>query len=106
MGAILGVTEDDIGDARQADLVFSAYSLDAPLSDRDDPGELADLLGEDDKAVEHAVDMKRSTPIWRNCPNASGGFSPCGSGTTSPRPRSAIAWASPRCTYRGCSATR
>jgi len=26
----LGVTEDDIGDARQTDLVFTAYSLDAP----------------------------------------------------------------------------
>lgn len=54
----LGVTEEDIGDARKADLVFSAYSLDAPLGDWEDPGQLADLLGEDDLAVDHALDME------------------------------------------------
>jgi RNA polymerase sigma-B factor len=55
----LGVTEDGIGEARRAGLVFSAYSLDAPLSDRDDdPAQLADLLGEDDEAIEHAIDME------------------------------------------------
>ena len=54
----LGVTEDDIGEARRAGLVFSAYSLDAPLSDRDDPAQLADLLGEDDEAIELAIDME------------------------------------------------
>jgi RNA polymerase sigma-B factor len=57
LAARLGVTEDDIREARQADLVFSTYSLDAPLSDRADVGQLADLLGEDDQAVEHAIDM-------------------------------------------------
>ncbi len=54
----LGVTTDDVGQARRADLVFSAYSLDAPLGDPEDPGQLADVLGEDDEAVEHAVDME------------------------------------------------
>jgi RNA polymerase sigma-B factor len=54
----LGVTEDDIGEPRRADLVFSACSLDAPLSDREDPAQLADLLGEDDEAVELAIDME------------------------------------------------
>jgi len=57
LAARLGVTEDDIREARQADLVFSSHSLDAPLSDRADAGQLADLLGEDDQAVEHALDM-------------------------------------------------
>ena len=57
----LGVTEDDIAEARRADLVFSAYSLDAPLSDREDPSQLSDLLGEDDQAIEHAVDMEAVT---------------------------------------------
>ena len=37
----LGVSRDDMQEARQADLVFSTYSLDAPMSDRDDPA----LLG-------------------------------------------------------------
>jgi RNA polymerase sigma-B factor len=58
LAARLGVTEDDIREARQADLVFSAHSLDAPLSDRADAGQVADLLGEDDQAVEHALDME------------------------------------------------
>jgi len=54
----LGVTKEDVLDARQADLVFSSYSLDAPLSDENEPALLADILGEDDPAVEHAVDME------------------------------------------------
>lgn len=54
----LGVTEDDIGEARRANLAFNAYSLDAPLSSGEDPGQLSDLLGEDDPAVGHAVDME------------------------------------------------
>jgi RNA polymerase sigma-B factor len=54
----LGVTEADVLEARQADLVFSAYSLDAPLSDSDEPALLADVLGEEDEAVEHALDIE------------------------------------------------
>ncbi len=100
----LGVTEDDIADARQAALVFSAYSLDAPLNDQDDPSQLADLLGEDDEAVAHAIDMEAvhshldelpereqrvlALRFWGNLTQAEIG----------------AASASPRCTYRGCSA--
>ena len=58
LAARLGVTEDDIREVRQADLVFSSCSLDAPLSDRADAGQVADLLGEYDQAVEHAIDME------------------------------------------------
>ncbi len=54
---LLGVTEDDIRQARQAGLAFAAASLDAPVSGADDAAPLADLLGEDDQAVEHAIDM-------------------------------------------------
>jgi RNA polymerase sigma-B factor len=64
----LSVTEDDIAEARQADLVFSTYSLDAPLSDRDDPSLLADVLGEDDPAVEHALDMAAIDRHWEELP--------------------------------------
>jgi len=53
--AHLGVTEDDVLEARRADLVFTAYSLDAPLSGRDDAGQLAGTLGQDDPAITHAV---------------------------------------------------
>jgi RNA polymerase sigma-B factor len=64
----LGVTEDDILEARQADMVFSTYSLDAPLSDREDPALLSDLLGEDDLAVEHAIDMEALSTHWEELP--------------------------------------
>ena len=54
----LDVTETDVLQARQAHLVFTTYSLDAPLSDHDDPALLADIMGEDDQAVAHAVDIE------------------------------------------------
>jgi RNA polymerase sigma-B factor len=41
----LDVPEEDVLEARQAHLAFTAYSLDAPLSDRDDSAALADILG-------------------------------------------------------------
>jgi RNA polymerase sigma-B factor len=58
LAALLGVTEDDIRQARQAGLAFAASSLDAPISDAEDAAPLADMLGEDDQAVEHAIDME------------------------------------------------
>lgn len=64
----LGVTENDVQEARQADLVFSTYSLDAPLSDREDPAQLADVLGEDDHSVEHAIDMEAVNAHWDELP--------------------------------------
>jgi RNA polymerase sigma-B factor len=57
LAAALKVTEDDIREARQASLAFSASSLDAPLSDAEDAALLADVLGEDDEAFEHVIDM-------------------------------------------------
>jgi RNA polymerase sigma-B factor len=53
----LGVSEEDILQAREASQAFSAYSLDAPLSDGEDPAVLADVLGEDDNALAHAIDI-------------------------------------------------
>ena len=50
--------EADVLEARHAHLAFTTYSLDAPLSDREDPALLADMLAEDDNAVEHATDIE------------------------------------------------
>jgi RNA polymerase sigma-B factor len=50
---------------------FSAASLDAPLSDQEDAAQLADVFGEDDRGVEHAIDMEPSAPNSATCPNAS-----------------------------------
>ena len=54
----LGVTEDDVRQARQAHQVFAAASLDAPLSGGDDPGLLGDVLGQDDPALARATDIE------------------------------------------------
>jgi len=64
----LGVSPDDMREARQADLVFSTYSLDAPMSDRDDPALLADMLGEDDPDVAHTIDMEAVNRHWEELP--------------------------------------
>jgi RNA polymerase sigma-B factor len=64
----LGVSEDDMREAREADLVFSTYSLDAPVFDRDDPSLLADLLGDDDPGVAHAIDMEAVNAHWDELP--------------------------------------
>jgi RNA polymerase sigma-B factor len=64
----LGVSRDDMQEARQADLVFSTYSLDAPMSDRDDPALLADMLGDDDPGVAHAIDMESVNAHWEELP--------------------------------------
>lgn len=53
----LGVPQDDMREARQAHQAFTTYSLNAPLSDGDDPALLGDILGEDDPAVTHATDI-------------------------------------------------
>jgi len=64
----LEVSGDDLLEARQADLVFSAYSLDAPLSERDDPAQLGDVLGDEDFEVEHAIDMEAVATHWGELP--------------------------------------
>jgi RNA polymerase sigma-B factor len=64
----LGCSADDLLEARQADLVFSAYSLDAPLSDKDDPVQLGDVLGEDDAEMEHTLDMEAVSTHWDELP--------------------------------------
>ena len=64
----LGVSRDDLAEARQADLVFSTYSLDAPLSDREDPALLADMLGDDDPGMAHTLDMESVNAHWEELP--------------------------------------
>jgi RNA polymerase sigma-B factor len=64
----LGCTAEDLLEARQADMVFSSYSLDAPLSDRDDPAQLGDVLGDDDPEMENAIDMEAVSTHWDELP--------------------------------------
>jgi len=64
----LGVTADELQEARHADMVFHTYSLDAPVFDRQDPVQLADLLGEDDQDVEQTLDMEAVSAHWKELP--------------------------------------
>ena len=64
----LGVSESELAEARRADVVFHVYSLDAPLSERDESSELAEVLGSDDPKVEHTLDMEALTAHWGELP--------------------------------------
>jgi RNA polymerase sigma-B factor len=65
----LGVTEDDVRAARQADLAFQAASLDSPLSGQGDTASLGELLGSDDPQLEHVVDMQAVWSHWAELPD-------------------------------------
>ncbi len=64
----LGISDDDLREARRADLVFQPASLDAPLAGRPDAASLADVLGEEDPEVEHTLDMESVAAHWGELP--------------------------------------
>ncbi|HEY5989753.1 MAG TPA: SigB/SigF/SigG family RNA polymerase sigma factor [Streptosporangiaceae bacterium] len=64
----LGVSLEDLLDARRADMVFHSHSLDAPLYGDEDRTSLADLLGEEDPQVEHTLDMESVLAHWNDLP--------------------------------------
>jgi RNA polymerase sigma-B factor len=64
----LRVSASDLQDARRADLGFNAWSLDAPLAGDDETATLAELLGEEDGQVEHALDMEAVSAHWKELP--------------------------------------
>jgi RNA polymerase sigma-B factor len=68
LAAHLGVSESDLSEARQADVVFHVYSLDAPLSEREESSELAEVLGIEDPGVEHTLNMEAVTAHWGELP--------------------------------------
>ena len=64
----LGISDDELREAQQADLVFQSRSLDAPLSDSQGSEGLGDLLGDDDPAIGHQVDMESVWSHWDELP--------------------------------------
>jgi RNA polymerase sigma-B factor len=64
----LGVSMDDLLDARRADMVFHSHSLDAPLYGDEDKTSLADLLGQEDPRVEYTLDMESVLSHWNDLP--------------------------------------
>jgi RNA polymerase sigma-B factor len=65
----LGVTEDSVREARQAELAFHAASLDSPLAGEAGAGTLGDLLGAEDPSLEHVVDMQAVWTHWADLPD-------------------------------------
>ena len=64
----LGVTPDELREARQAADGLSALSLDVPVGDSEDSADLGDLLGGPDADIEQAVDMDALEAHWGELP--------------------------------------
>jgi len=58
LAAVLEVTLEDVLEDQLAGAAFQAFSLDTPLSAGADSSSLADLIGEEDSGLEHALDMQ------------------------------------------------
>src|ERR1700722_12995746 len=68
VAAHLGVTEAAVREALRADMLMQPSSLDAPLAGQPDAATLADLLGEEDPAVEHTLSMEALGAHWDELP--------------------------------------
>jgi RNA polymerase sigma-B factor len=64
----LGVTPEELREARQAAQAFSALSLNVPVGEAEDAAELGELLGGDDAGIDHAVDMEAVERHWDELP--------------------------------------
>jgi RNA polymerase sigma-B factor len=65
----LGVSGDELRQARQAQLAFNPSSLDAPLVGQPDVSTLADALGEEDPRLEHMLSMHAVAAHWGELPS-------------------------------------
>jgi RNA polymerase sigma-B factor len=64
----LGVSAEELREARRAADGFSALSLDAPVGDGEDSAQLGDLLGGDDAGFQQATDMDAVERHWNELP--------------------------------------
>ena len=64
----LGVSTEELRNARQAELALQASSLDAPLTGWPGISTLADLLGREDLRIEHMLDMNAVAAHWDELP--------------------------------------
>ncbi|HZI73484.1 MAG TPA: sigma-70 family RNA polymerase sigma factor, partial [Gemmatimonadales bacterium] len=68
MARHLGVSGDDLRDAQRAEMASRPSSLDALLSGQTGTDTLADLLGEEDRAVEHMLSIRAVAAHWGELP--------------------------------------
>jgi RNA polymerase sigma-B factor len=66
----LNVSDESLAEARGADRTFQPASLDAPVAGghRDSPGELSDLIGDDDARLDQIIDMEALAVYWPHLP--------------------------------------
>jgi len=64
MARYLEVTADHLRDAQRAELAFRPSSLDAPLAGPSGQVTLAEVLGEEDRGVEHMLGMQAVAAHW------------------------------------------
>jgi RNA polymerase sigma-B factor len=64
----LGVSGADLREARLAEMAFHPSSLDAPLRGQPDGATLADVIGEEDRRVEHMLGMQAVATHWGELP--------------------------------------
>src|SRR5436190_663646 len=64
----LGVSEDDLRHAQQAEVTFHPYSLNAPLPGQQGTSILADSLGAEDPRQEHMLSMQAVAAHWGELP--------------------------------------
>ena len=67
----LGVSGDDLRQARRAELAFRPDSLDAPLAGQPHMMPIADVLGEEDPRMEHMLGMQAVVTHWGELPRVS-----------------------------------
>jgi RNA polymerase sigma-B factor len=68
LAARLGITAEELMEARQADAAFSCHSLNVLLSDGEESAELGDLLGNEDARIEHVINMQALSAHWPELP--------------------------------------
>ncbi len=64
----LGVSADELRHARRAELALQPSSLDSPLAGQPGISTLADCLGEQDRRLEHMLDMNAVATHWGELP--------------------------------------
>jgi RNA polymerase sigma-B factor len=68
MARHLGVSGEDLRDAQRAEIASRPFSLDALLAGQAGPDTLADVLGEEDRGVEHMLVMRAVAAHWGELP--------------------------------------
>ena len=68
LAARLGVTPEELREARQAGEGFSALSLNVPVGEEEDSAELGEFLGSEDAAITRAVEMEAVERHWDELP--------------------------------------